>query len=318
MKNIFKSIFSLSFIDDASQKPQAFERAKIAVQNFYYLQVPIAFINLMKIGAVDPERSGFLPIWPMTWAGSMPYSDTAKIVAIFYVAVALLSCIFWNKRISKILVFLGIFQVHALDSSFGYINHFYYLLLYACFIFMFLPNTKHNENFNIETAKKFLVVYWGALAAILMTYTLSGMWKIYWGVVTIIAGIPGSFSPYTFSEHVAKKTIIESRDYFFSDFVISNPFLVWFSYLGTIYLEFFSIWVAFKPNLYKIWGLVLIFLHVGILLVMGIPFFESLLVLCILMLNSPFTEGFPTIPQIISDLPLVGNVWRMFRKKLAY
>ena len=314
MLNKIKNTFNLGFIDQAAADNISFERAKNSVAIFYYLQVVLAFINLMKIGAVDPQRSGFLPIWPMTWAGNLPYSDLSKWIAVFYLVAALVSCFFWNKRFSRILVFLSFSQVHALDSSFGYMNHFYYFIFYACFFFIFLPDINIFVSASKENVKKFLFVYWGVIAALFATYTLSGIWKAYWGVLNLVDGQPGSFSYFTFSEHVAKKTIIESRDYFFSDFIISNPLLAWPAYLVTIYVEVFAIWAAFKPSLHKLWAFILVFMHVGILLAIGIPFFESIFVLCILLLNSPFTQN-PSLKQMALDLPIFGQVLGTLAKK---
>lgn len=300
-------LFNLDFISVAAKNPTLVIKAKNSVRMFYLLQVVFAFINLMKIGAVDPERSGFLPIWPMSWAASIPYSLTAQIVAVAFVLASLLACFFWHKRLVKILVFLTFWQVHALDSSFGYINHFYYLPLYALFFFMFLPDTNEDGAEDYETSRKLMLVYWGAIAAIFATYTLSGFWKIYWGIHALLVGRISSFSIMAFPEHVARKTIFESREFFFSAFVINNPILAWISYLGTIYVEFVAFFVAFKPRLHKIWAFIFIFMHVGILLVIGIPFFESVFVLCIILLNSPFTQKFSLL-DLAFDLPLIGPI----------
>ncbi|HET7098665.1 MAG TPA: hypothetical protein VFI61_00285 [Patescibacteria group bacterium] len=321
MGKIFKkisSIFDLSFIDSAAQNPIAFEKAKTIVQFFYYSQVPLAFINFLKLGAGDPQRSGFFPIWPMSWVGSLPYPEVARIVFLFYLLAGFVATLFWSRRFAKILVFLAIFQIHALDSSFGYINHFFYLWLYVSFLFMFLPDTPIGKKISIEVIKKFLFVYWASQAVILLTYSFSGFWKIYWGIVAIFQGAIGSFSPYALSTHIAKTTIMEGRAYYFSNFMINNPIFSWFFFLGTLYIEFFSLWVAFKPNLHKVWGVVLISMHVGILLAMGIPFFESIVILCILMLNSPFAKEVISLNDILKDLPILNLLYRSawFQKKI--
>ncbi len=300
-----KKIFNLEFIEKAAENKQAVFKAVNAVATFYFLQIALAFINLMKIGAVDPERSGFLPIWPMSWAGSLPYSFTSQLLAMFYVAASFVAIFFWRNRFARLLVFVSFWQVHALDSSFGFINHFYYLIFYTLFIFTFLPDTSESKDLTNDQSKKFLLVYWGAIAGIFATYTLSGFWKVYWGILAIIDGRLSSFSMMAFPEHVARKTIFESREYFYSGIVISNSILSWIAYLGTIYIEVVAVLVAFKPSLHKIWAFIFIFMHVGILLVIGIPFFESLFVLCIIVLNSPFS-GSLQLGKMFSDLPIFG------------
>lgn len=308
-----KKIFSLDFIETTARQKSSVMKAVNAVATFYFFQIALAFINLMKIGAVDPERSGFLPIWPMSWAGSLSYSFTAQILAVLYAASAFAAVFFWRKWFVRLLVFLAFWQVHALDSSFGYINHFYYLIFYALFIFIFLPDTKEDTDLDHDQAKKFLLVFWGVIAAVFVTYTLSGFWKIYWGILALLDGRLSSFSMMAFPEHVARKTIFESREYFYSNLVISNPILAWISYLGTIYVEFAALWVAFKPNLHKVWAFVFLFMHVGILLVIGIPFFESITVLCLIVLNSPFS-GKVNLVEIFSDLPFFGFVFKKIFK----
>lgn len=313
MNNILKkisSIFDLSFIDSAAENPIAFEKAKTIVQFFYYSQIPLAFINFLKLGAGDPQRSGFFPIWPMSWVGSLPYPDVARIVFLFYIIAGFVAALFWSRRFAKILVFIAIFQIHALDSSFGYINHFFYLWLYVSFLFVFLPDTQIGKKVSTEVAKKFLFVYWAAQAVILLTYSFSGLWKIFWGIVAVINGQVGSFSVYALSTHIAKTTIMEGRSYYFSNFLINNPIFSWFLFLGTLYIEIFALFAAFKPNLHKAWGVVLISMHVGILLAMGIPFFESVVILCILMLNSPFVKENISFRDILRDLPILNFFYR--------
>lgn len=310
-----KKLFSLEFVEKAAENKASVLKAVNAVATFYFIQIALAFINLMKIGAVDPERSGFLPIWPMNWAGSLPYSFTAQIVAVLYAAAAFVAVFLWRKRIVRLLMFLAFWQVHALDSSFGYINHFYYLIFYTLFIFIFLPETKEDSDLSFDDSKKFLLVYWGAIAAIFVTYTLSGFWKIYWGILAFLDGRLSSFSVMAFPEHVARKTIFESREYFYSSIVIANPILAWFTYLGTIYIEFTALWVAFRPALHKVWAFIFLFMHVGILLVIGIPFFESIIVLCVVVLNSPFSSKL-SISQILTELPFIGFIFKRLKKIL--
>ncbi|MFI5241151.1 MAG: hypothetical protein ACHQUA_01825 [Microgenomates group bacterium] len=306
---------NLSFIDESAKNPIAIERAKNIVQFFYYLQIPLAFLCLIKLGGGDPGRTGFLPIWPISWLGSIPYSEGLKIIFTFYLASAFISSLFWRYKFGKIIGFLGILQVHALSSSFGYIDHFFYFWLYTGFIFLFLPDTKTGIKVGIQTAKKFLFVFWGMIALILLTYTLSGIWKGYWGINQFFGGEIGSFSPYAFSTQIANRSIIESKDFYYSDFIINNPLLVWPMYLGAIYIEVFAFWVAFKPNLHRTWGFLLLTLHSGILLVMGIPFFETVLFLSFILLNSPFSKEKISAKEQLSDLLILGNLFLLFRKR---
>lgn len=309
IKKTISSIYKLEFVKESAKSRVSFERAETIVSIFYFLQLAFSLLGLIKIGGGDPGRTGFLPIWPVSWSGILPYSEVAKTVFLFYLATAFFAAFFWRRRVGKIVAFLGILQVHAWDSSFGNINHFLYPWLYTSFIFIFLPNTTQSKKLTTEIRQKFMLVFWGAQALFLLTYSLSGIWKFYWGIRQLVEGQMGSFSPYAFSYQVAGKFIRNNKDAFLSRIITENPIPFWPFYLGAIYTEIFALWVAFKPSLHKIWGILLISLHVGNLLFLGIPFFESIVLLSILFLNSPFTKKGTSYKKILGDLPIFGLVF---------
>lgn len=298
------NLFKLSFIEESARDKKSFVKAETIVSLFYFIQIAFAFLSLIKIGGGEVGRSGFLPIWPISWVGSLEATTASKVVFLFYLASSFFATLFWRRRIGKIIGFLGILQIHAWDSSFGYMNHFLYPWLYTSFLFIFLPDT-HKKGIKLKTRKKFMLVFWGAQALFLLTYTLSGLWKVYWGVRQPIEDQLGSFSAYGFSYQAAAHFLRDNRSFLLTELVINNPIPAWLFYLGGIYTEFFAIWAAFKPNLHKLWGLLLIGLHVGILFVLGIPFFESIVLLSLLFLNSPFSKN-PKVNDIAKDLPIFG------------
>jgi hypothetical protein len=93
--------------------------------------------------------------------------------------------------------------------------------------------------------------------------------------------------------------------------VVQYPLLGWPLHIGVIYFELFSIVIAFRPGLHRLWGLLLIAFHIGTILILSFSFTVNILLLALLFVMSPFHPRNQTRQQLLLQLPLFGDLHRL-------
>jgi len=294
-------------INKFAKNRYSFERAKTLVQIFYYILLAFALMTIIRLGAVEPGRTGFFPIWPVSWAGSIPYLEIREYIYVAFVVTSFIGSIFWHRRLGRLIFFLGFLQYHALESSFGTPNFFLFPWLYGSFLFLFLPDP---DSRGIAVKQKFLLVFWGFQALFLLTYSMGGAYKLVGAIYQLLIGQISAFHPPAFALQVIRQTTNFATKPPLAGFIVKNTLISWPMYVGAVFVELFAFWAAIRPSLQRFWGFSLIFLHTGAILFMGIPFWEHTVLLSILFLNSPFSNGNITIREFVGELPLLGSLSR--------
>jgi hypothetical protein len=262
------------------------------------------------------SAAGYSPPWPLSWATylSLSREATINILRFFFVAATIIGSFTYRRFLGRLLVFLGVWQIHAVLSSFYSPNHQWYPWLYTSFIFLFLPDIWKRIG-DRDANKKFLLMIWCAQALILLTYTLSGFWKFAFLFLQVMNGEVHGFAIDGFAYQIA--SWLPRLDYkvILGEFIIDHPVIGWPIYVGSYFLEFFALWAAVRPSLQKLWATGLVIFHFGTIVVMGIQFMPSILILIILFFNSPFTPHEFSIKKVIYDLPIVGQILSLFKNK---
>ena len=294
------------------QERRVLERAKMIVPFFYYFLFFIAFQRLEGLNhllAQGPRN--FSPRWPIFWADYFTYSTTATILIISFVFAALAGAFFYRYRAGRIAAFVGILGYHAFISSFGGPNHQWDLWLWVALLFIFLPDIWRNKNQSPETQKKFLFVFWGAQAFVLLTYSMSGIGKIYGAAIQYFQGQAHAFAFDAAALHITSLLNMMQETTVFGPLIINYPILGWLPFIAVIYLELFSFLIAFRPSLHRSWALALILFHIGTYLAMRAVFVAPVALLLLLFFNSPFQRPSITWQETLSNLPLFG--WALRR-----
>lgn len=194
-------------------------------------------------------------------------------------------------------------------SSFGQPDHEWYLFVFVALIFIFLPNVWKIVA-NADLKKKFLLLFWAAQAFVLLTYSMSGLLKLFTGISQLLQGEPSIFSPHATALQVAGFAYFSGRESLLGPLIIEYPFLGWLPFLIVIYLECFAFYVAFNPHLHRLWALgLIVFLHVGSILTMGLIFKPPIFILMLLFFSSPFTTMNIGIKGTLRELPLIGKLF---------
>lgn len=293
---------------------QAFLKARGIVQYYYY---HLLFLAVLFLPWWDPitARKGFSPLWPIAWSGALTLPVTIEIVRLVFLGGALVGAFFYWHRLGRIAGLLGILQFHALESSFGQPNHQWYLWLYTAILFLFFSDVwGKTDRLSADTRKKFLTVFWGGQALVLLTYSLSGLGKLMGALQQLAAGQVNSFSPTALSLLIADWLPQMQARTVLGSVIIEHPWLGWPLYLGAWYFQLFALVAAFRPSIQKLWAVGLILFHIGTYLTMEIYFLPPVLLLLLLFFDSPFRSPHTTGKDVLTDLPLFGwALRRIFR-----
>lgn len=283
----------------------ALARARVLISYYYYVLPLLAFSFLQTSFA---GRTNFEPFWPLWWAESFEFTIVVNGIKLGFISATLLAVLFHRHLLVRLVVFLAIWQVHALESSFGNINHQWYGWLYTSFVFVLLPIGWHRASIAFERARTFLLVVWCAQALVMLTYTLAGMHKWIAVVTQYMAGEIHGLHPYAFAYQSADMVLRLQTEAILAPLVIMHPEWWWPFYVGFYLIQVTALWVMIRPSLQRTWAFLLIMFHFGTMLTMGITFSQSILLLLVLFFHTPFHQPYRSVRECMLDLPMLGQV----------
>jgi hypothetical protein len=254
------------------------------------------------------NAGGLAPRWPVFWLRFV--DPKAGIAAILWLHLlgGILAVTLSRYRWARIVIFVSLLEHMALKFSFGAVNHGDHLGVLIGFVLIFLPagwEARGAAGRKVRAAT--LLVFSGAQAMILLTYSMAGMWKA-GGILQqwIMGELFTYLHPEGLARQVAAKMIEDDSASVLGPWLIEHPWVGWLPGIAAIYLELFALWVVARPSLHRAWGLGLALLHLGTHLVMGIGFPQNTLWLALFLVLSPFQPIEPSWRQAAGDLPVLG------------
>lgn len=283
----------------------------------YYAILPFVAYMFFKAWHVPLTRANFEPLWPLAWVDWFAVSDdmTVTIVRSLFLVTSLAALLLYRHWWARAAVFLGLWQAHALSSSFGSINHELYPWLYVSFMLIFLPPLSGARAASYDSRRQLLLIVWSAQAFIMLLYTMAGFWKIGAAIAQFSAGEIHGFSFYAFAYQVADWVPRLQKEAVLAPFIVAYPLLAWPFYVGSHLFQFFALWTMVRPSLHKLWGYELVLFHIGTLLVMGIEFDTLILLVTVLFIFSPFIPANVSWRQIFFDLPVIGQIAEWYKRR---
>jgi hypothetical protein len=249
-------------------------------------------------------------LWPVLWFNLTGVRAGVMIVIAVSLIGALAAFARPDVRWCRILAAMGILLFGAFFNSFGVINHGLHGWIWVAAIFCILPDGGAEELGRCTSrAQRYLFVLWSAQAALLLFYSLSGAFKIAGAVLQISRGEISAFSPEALPRHIATKMLevgSSGPGSVFGAFIIDHPLLTWPLYILFLYIEFFSVLVAFRPTLHRAWGVMLVLVHVVTYLILSIMFSWHLLLVGLMFVCSPFAQQ-SRLSDVIRALPVIGD-----------
>ncbi len=290
-------------VDNVIMRDGVFERTRWTLPFVYYLLFFAAFLQLESLsGIVEHGMNGFAPRWPLFWTTFVAEHTAVTFIFVAWTLTALLAAVFPQSRIARIVAFLGLFQYHAYMASFGTPNHQWDHWLWVLFILIWLPSVKSNE-----ARRTFPLVFWGAQAFLLLTYSMAGIGKLLYGFLAAWGGQSSIFHPDAAALHVAQTLFLLDETAPLANAIVAHPTLGWLALLAAIYIQFFALSIAFRPELHRAWGVLLILFHIGTLLTMRAVFVVPSALILAVLLSSPFAPERLTWRQMFRALPLVRS-----------
>ena len=159
-----------------------------------------------------------------------------------------------------------------------------------------------------------LLVFWLCAAAVLLTYTMSGLGKLAGAVYQFVRLEPNAFAPGALGAHIAQRLLQTDSHSLLGAWIIEHPWLTWPAMPFAVYLELFSFVIAFRPALARVWAVALVVFHVGNYFTMTIAFPPSCFLLALFFFRSPFDPGRASWRTYVFGVPLAGDVIQFFRK----
>ncbi len=289
-------------------------KAQSIIPFFYYFLLYVSIENLLKLNTLITQGEGtFVPRWPIFWMEYVNYPLAVKVVLLSFLFGALLASFFYRQWWGRLVAFLGVLQFHALLNSFGVTFHQWDLWVWTALFFTLLPDVWGKTEIEPSIKEKFLIIFWGIQAFVLLMYTMSGIWKFFAAVEQLLVGEESIFSFYAPALHIATQFLKQagSETSLFGPFIIDYPFFAWLPLIAVLYLQLFCFWVAFKPDLHRLWAFGLVAFHVGVYLTLYVQLFQHLFIILLLLADSPFRGRVVTWRQTLSQLPILGLLVRL-------
>ena len=270
---------------------RAFDNTVSLVTLFYAINLYFA-VDRLRSAPMWLDWSGeqvLSPLWCVYWLHLVDIPTGAIAILLGNVVAALAAAIWPNVTLFRVASALGLLQMGALDNSFGKISHGNHLWLWVLIGLIFLPPNFNGTSVSRWVRQRTLDVFWGIQAVLLMFYSMSGLLKLLPVPFQFWAGQPTAFSPDALARHIADRALQTGSSSLFGDLFVENIWLSWPAFICGLFLETFSLAVAFRPRVHRLWGVALIGLHLSIGLTMGIWFIKNILLIGLFFLNSPFT-----------------------------
>ena len=281
-----------------------YEKIMTIIKFSYVFFLFLIFTQLSNKGYVLQEQM-LDPLWPMVLLKQVSPLSIVLCCQISLIIGFILLTFFFNNKFLKVFVFIVFFLYLAFLNSFGKINHQFHLVLMILFCFMLIPSQK-----KAHYKEKTILIFASAQFFLMVAYSLTGFWKVFWGVIELFTKEVSLFSPLSFRNIIIMQYQITSPTvigkWFLEHYVIGYLF-----YLGVVFIELFAIYAFFKSNLHKLWGVFLIAMHLGIHFVLNVNMYPAIIAIGLLLIMSPF-QKMTTIKETILALPIIHQVKQRF------
>jgi hypothetical protein len=279
------------------------------VRAFYLIVLHFAFEtqrNLQRLGEFNPQID---PLWPVAWVDQASFTAAANVIGLAFLASAIAAIVWPDRRTPKLLVALFYLQALAFENSFGSINHYGHFGLWLSLCFAALPQASLEQLRGSRPLRRsYLTLLFLAQSLIALFYTSSGARKAYYGLF-VPEGSVSSFAPDALPILVVQKWLQTGDQPLLADLFIQHLWLAWPAHLLVIYVELFALIAVFRPELHRLWGVLLITFHLLVWLLLGISFAYQPALLALLFVCSPFApRPQPGMAQVLRQLPVLGDL----------
>ncbi len=280
----------------------------VLLSQFFYLLLAYQMTkSSLRFSAAYEDGPPTAPLWPLKLLqqsiGTDWLAHTTTVTAvglIFAVAAAIAP----RMLVPRLGTFLYVLLHVALSNSYGSINHGTHVLLYVSFALLFLPRRKSGQPQTRRDVLACLNVFWLIQVILLLPYTLSAFWKVWYGGLELL-------SPDALTRILMNRLLVEVYDIPpLMPLVSQYDFLANTLWLLTIYIQFFAMLVVFRPHLHRPFGVVLMLFHVMSDWLMNITFSNHIILLGLFLVFSPLVPMRLSFSGFAQSLPIIGMPFR--------
>lgn len=274
--------------------------AIVLVEVFYLLAFVLVGMSVSSYGLsakwsdLLSQEANFAPLWAIRWMkwGVLSYETSIGLIIAFAVISTGLAAGFWRKHQAfRILAFLGILQYTSLSYSYGNIYHSYQALVVTAGIFALIPRSSFNPAISFTYQKELFAAIIGAQLFIMLGYSCSGglkwlaIFEQWW------VGVPHALSSNGLSYQISTSMISQRSPPVLGMTIRNATGLVPTSLLVFGYcVELLSAPIyLFRPNYHRLYGILIIGLHILAAGIIGPEFSQHSLIVGCLLVFSPFT-----------------------------
>ena len=311
-----KSVLCIDTAERRSPRELTGTAARIVLLcQFYYLFIAYrAAAQGLQFDLAYREGPPTHPLWPIKLVqqtiGVDWFAYETEITAVGIV-FAISSAIMPRALTWRTGTFLYLLLHVSLSNSYGSINHSQHILLYTSFALLFLPRSRRTGDraVALEDVPLCLTVLWLVQSFLLLPYTLSGLWKIWYGRLEL-------FESDALTRVLLKRLLTEIEDIPPLLPVLSqHTLLAQAMWLLTLYIEIFALFVVFRPHLHKPFGVLLMLFHITSDWLMNISFSNHILILGIFLVMSPVAPSKFSLSGFVKSLPIIGMPLRSRKRR---
>ena len=291
----------------------AYRQSEVLVRVYY---AALSYLGISLLPSLDAilHPPAVDPLWPVAWLSQVPQAAGIGAIVALYIGGAVAASIFPGSRTARIAAWLGVFHYVAFNNSFGKVGHSMHAWVLTAFIFIFLPRHQ-GQSSRRAWRQAFLQVFWLAQFVLLLTYSMAGLGKVAGFFYELAQGEMTVLNPHSFAYQIAGRLLQTGSESSFGGWLIEHYWVGWPFYLAMIYIQFFSIWTAFRPVLLRAWAMALLLFHIGSFFIFTILFSPNILLIGLLLLAAPWARPLHFGVALWSELPLVDFFIHRRRRK---
>ena len=306
----------LHFDPSDRRSPSDFSRAAVEfiwLTRVYYLIAAYVIVN----GRFHPLHNTAPTdnLWPVALvkelSGGYVLSNLTATIAFGASAVALLAVFFPRMLIWRLGVFVYFFYNDALLNSFGFPGYAERIYVFISFALLFLPpNYNFKEKLSYRNVLACLAVFWLTQALLLITYSISGFWKVRDSGMEV-------FATDGMTRILISRALSDTLDIpLFLPVIAPHLGLTHLMQLAIIYVQLSAIFALFRPHLHRPFGVILVLFHFGTDWILNVRFPANILVVGLFLILSPTAPRRFSFMGFVLSLPVLGiplRAWKRLR-----
>lgn len=299
--------------DAVAHQRDAHQRAVLLVRAYYALGLLWLVLEmrtwprLLDVSTVEPQ-------WPAAWLDAVDLRTGIWLIFGFHLATGLAAALVPQSRLVRIGYAVGLLQYLSFVNGFGKVNGNLHCWLYVAIVLVFLPRVGWRGPTSVGDRQRFLGMIWASQVVVMMTYTLTGIWKVGYALYDLVGSErTSSLAIDGFSTILVSRILETDQETLLGEGLAGLPAVGWLLFIGTMYLETASILIPFRPRLHRAWGVALMSFHLGTQLTMGFTFVQNIALVGLLMVCSPAAPDRVEVRAALGDLPgvlLARRTWR--------